>query len=524
MRAREMSLAAVMGALSCAVALYVSRGQMAGGPDAVSYLSLAESLSEGDGFRNWLESPMSTFPVGWPVAIWLLTLIGLGVQWAAFVWIAVSLIAIPLLSCVILRRCCDVVVVRILAVACVALSPVLLPWGFLALTEVPFTALLLGCCAAALVSLDEGRQRWIWVAVACGSLLPTMRYAGISVPVALAAWIWWATPEPGVETNKSSRRSMTASLALVAGLTPIGALVVRNLIVTDHAFGGRPPSLLSPLQVSLQAIAALGRAPLWAVESAPTVIAVASGLAVITALGWAAFRRGRSEPSGGRAARVLLVALTGAQVIALILARSTAEIDDLDSRLMAPACALCVLVGVSIIGDLARSERSVLQRVAVGALAVWLVIGAGLTARTVVKGNPDGYTGERWEAVHASRALAALPEECRRTTVDDVVEGRSVDCGVMANDPWGWYLSDIRPVLSPRERSNVDGRTDLEVLRRLTDKGASVYLLWTTVIEPYGFLLTPQELAERGQGKLNVEAVAEDDGITLYRLTAETSP
>ncbi|MEN0072220.1 MAG: hypothetical protein AAGC63_14680, partial [Propionicimonas sp.] len=206
---RELAIAVALGAVAAGLAILVSGGDMAGGPDAVTYLSLAQSLGGGGGYENWLESPLTTFPPVWPGVIWLVSQLGFSDETAALAVIAASLVAIPPLALVLLRRCTTSAPVRLLGVVAVALSPVVLPWGYLGLSEVPFTALVLGCLAAAVVSREDGRGRLIWLAVALAAVAPVVRYAGLAIPVSLACWIAWQWPR---------RRWVTAGAALGFGL------------------------------------------------------------------------------------------------------------------------------------------------------------------------------------------------------------------------------------------------------------------------------------------------------------------
>jgi hypothetical protein len=312
------------------------------------------------------------------------------------------------------------------------------------------------------------------------------------------------------------RRLLTAAAAALLGLLPLAAVLVHNFVVIGSLFGSRAPSSLNPLQATMQGIVASGRGTLWAIDAVPGPAAALAGVLLGAVVLYAVCSKGASEPSPhGHAARLLVAAMAVTQVAVLVVARSRAEIDDLNDRLLAPASVLMLLVVVAVVGDLARADRVIIRRVAVASLAAWMVIGVAATARAVRNGNENGYSGPSWEAIRDSHALEAVPEDCRRSDVAAVLTAAAdTECVVLANDPWGWYPGGVQPLMSPRRNSEFDGSSDLDRVTEAVESGVSVYVLRTSVTEPYGYLLTPDEWG----ANLEVEQLAVDGRLEVLRL------
>lgn len=516
---RETAAAWAIGLCGVALSLLVSRGQMAGGPDAVTYLSTAESLRAGEGLGNWLEHPMVTFPPAWPAAIALLMLLGLSADVAATVLVAIALLVTPRLVLALMRAATDSPTARLLGVVAVGLSPVLVPWSYLALSEVPFCTITLGAAVLAIRSRQPrlglpGRADAIRGdvalvgAIALSALAPLIRYAGLAVPVALAVWI--------ALDRERSRRWFASAAALVAGLVPLGIVMARNVSLVDSPLGERQPSSLNVLQVAQQGAVTMGRTAVWTLDAAPEAPSLLLGLVVIAATAWVSLRRGASEPDGGRSARLLLGLIAGVQWAVLVAGRTRAEIDDLDGRLLSLTAVLVVLLGMCLAGDLLESPTPVVRRLTLVAAVGWCVIGVLALGRGVVTSRDGvGYTSDRWSDVRELTELAQIPAGCRRMEVADIEDPeRSLPaCGVLANDVWGWYGSELSPLMTPRR---LDAEDDLGLVRRAVEQGSELYVVWTTVNEPYGYLVPEAQLDE----ELGLEVIGAGDDVTLYRVVA----
>ncbi len=496
----EQIVAWAAGLLAVAISWYASRGRMATAPDSVTYLSTAASLRAGDGFGNWLESPMATFPPGWPGVIAGVPFVSTST--AAFLVLALSLLLLPLLSLGILRRTTSSTPARIIGVVAVTLSPTVLPWTYTGLSEVPFTALVLGVVLAALASRES--RRWLWVAAGLAALAPLVRYIGVSTPIALAAWVAF--------DRRRARRWITAAGVVVIGLVPIGGLLLWNQSQAGASMGGRTASALSPIQAAGQALATIGRTAVWTFDRVPTPIGLLLSVAVIALAALAVFGARASDVERARRGRALLALIAVVQTLTLIAARSRVEMDDLDGRLLATTAALVLLLAACLLGDLQLHPSDTIRKVALVAGVAWCVIGFGAVGRGVLT-LPGGYEGDEWETARSIPALDDVPEECRQLTVGDVDGGEFPDCGVLANEPWGWYPSSFRPLPSPRR--GPDGQSaELDRLRDAVADGSTVYVLWTTVDEPWGSYVPVADMEQ----ELKMTELGSGDGIAVYRV------
>ncbi len=351
-------------------------------------------------------------------------------------------------------------------------------------------------------------HRWLWAAVALGSTAPLIRYAGVAVPVALALWI--------LLDRRRAARIRLGITALIAGLAPLAVDLGINVATSDAAFGERLPSSLNPIQVLQQGTTAIGRTVLWTLDSTPAAIGLVLGVGLIALTTWMTLRPGRSEPTGGRQARLLVGIAAATQFAVTVAARARSEINDLDGRLLAPTAVMVLILAGSLVGDLRASPTQWVRRLALGAGILWCVIGVlalGRSTITALDGN--GYTSDAFVRARSLPELAEIPPECRILSVNDLSgDFGSESCGVLANEPWLWYRSDLRPLITPRH-----GDREAEDLARVDDalaSGAQLWIAWTTVNEPYGYLLDLDELRDH----FNLELEGRDQGVQLYRVTS----
>lgn len=516
----ETAVSWTVGVLGAVAMIVVTRGRMAASPDSVTYVSAAQSLLDGGGFATWLEDPLATFPPLWSLTMAAIGFLGIGVENAAVVLMTAAVAVVPPLTLAVLRRTTGDSTARIIGVVAVGLTPVLLPWSFQALSEVPFTAVLLGTIALALlgdpstdplgVNTPTGpvvvSRRWLWAAVALGSTAPLIRYAGIAVPLALSLWVF--------SDRRRSDRVRLGLLTLVAGLAPIAVDLGINVATTDAAFGERLPSSLNPIQVLQQGTTAVGRTALWTLDSTPAVIGLLLGVGLVCVVVWMMLRPGHSEPKGGRQARLLVGMAAGMQFAVTVAARARSEINDLDGRLLAPTAVTVLILAASLIGDLRLSPTLWVRRLAFGFGALWCVVGVLALGRSTVNALAgNGYTSDAFVRARSLPELSQIPEGCRVLSVNDLDNNLgSGSCGVLANEPWLWYRSDMRPLITPRH-----GDREAEDIKRLSDaidSGARVWIAWTTVNEPYGYLLDIDELREH----FDLTLLGSDEGVELFSV------
>jgi hypothetical protein len=487
------------------IALFVSRLHGAASPDPVTYISTVESIRSGSGWGNWLEMPLVTFPPAWPIIISSLTYLGISADNSAMIWVLACLVVIPPLALGILTRCTGDARIRVIGAAAVALTPIATPWGYQAMSEVPFIVVMLAAILMMLRWMESERTSALVAAGILASCAPLIRYAGLGVPLGATAWLLLSSRD---------RRSALRSLIFGAlSLVPLVAVAVSNLARTDSAFGERPASTVGLINASKQAIATVGRVSLWTLDAAPTVVSIALGLATLAVLGYGCVRSlpGDADEVGRPlVVRRLLGLVAIAQMAVLVYARGTAELNDIDDRLLAPASVLLVLLAFATLSGLVQQRLTTPRLIGVGLLAAWLVVGGAILTRGAVK-NRDGiaYRSPRYRAATSAEFLATVPAKCRLLTADVLESSTPPRCGVLANEPWLWFGSQIRPLSSPRR-----GTHDLETLNRALAQGSEIYVLWSTVNPPAGGLLGIPEL----RASSSIEVVGQNESVTLYRL------
>jgi hypothetical protein len=492
-------LAWALGGLSGIVIVLVAGRSMAVSPDSVTYIAAAESVAAGDGLGTWLEPTLLVFPPAWPLAIAVLVRLGLDGSTAALVLVVASMVCIPPTALGVMRAITADARAQVVGVALTALAPTILAWGFMGLSEASFVLVVL-LCVRSLLASRNGSPRLLALAVLLAGLAPLIRYAGVGVPLALGAALLLDSERP--------RRVLLAAGATVAGLLPIGALALRNLIAYGEPFGERRPSAVGPIGVVVQGLEGLGRSALWGIDAAPRVIEAALGALVVLAVLAIALVAGRSEPVGGRVARLTVAVFALVQWVVMVAGRSRAEIDDLGPRLLAPTAALVVLLGAAAFGDaLAAARRPVRILVAIG-VGCWCLVALGATARFALRDDVNGYDQPLLVEARALGALDDLPDGCRG---EQPAASEGADCVVVANDPFLWFDSPLRPGVTPQVVDS-GGSATVPELRDAAAAGTEVYVLWTPFDRKN---LVP--LAEL-EDQLGLELVDENRGVQLYRV------
>jgi hypothetical protein len=415
--------------------------------------------------------------------------------------VALSVLLTPLLGWRVLARCTDERVAQLLGAVALAVSPIVLSWSFMGLSEVPFVALLLGCILAALRSVD-GRRWLLPVAVGLAAVAPLVRYAGVGVPLALAIWIGLFRP--------GGRSWLAGAGAAVAGLAPLSAVAIWNSSRAGSAFGPRVESQEGALAVVGQGVSGIGRTVLWGLGANVGPIAALLGVALVAASTAAVLGRAGSAPDDGRSARILVALMAVVQWAVMVASRIRADFDVLGPRLLAPTAVLALLLTLALVGDARRSPSQVLRTAVVAGAALWCLVGVAVVARSASQPDVNGYYGPSYVSARSAADLARLPDRCRTATSDPVAEP---GCLLIATEPWAWYDSELRPAASPRagEQEGVD----LEVLARRIDAGDEVYLLWTP--GRAGSVAGPEQL-DRALGL--DEVGGQGSSLRIYRVGA----
>ena len=193
-------------------------------------------------------APMVTFPLGYPVLIVLISLLGTSLQSAAWVVSATSTTAsVPVLAWIarrmgLSRMLCNAVT------GCFVINGTVVEFGGSALSEAPFALCLLLGTALLLHAADlSDRRAWIrWAAAGFAfAAAYTVRYAGLFFILALAV----QTARYGLAGNSARARGYATALGV--SLAPLVVVISRNLALVGN-WRGRDEMLVSnPLHAAL---------------------------------------------------------------------------------------------------------------------------------------------------------------------------------------------------------------------------------------------------------------------------------
>jgi len=217
--------------------------------DSFQYLSVAENARQGFGIktsiahfdeeRSWgaLPAPITTFPVGYPLAIAAVSATGLHPQTAALFISMFSCSAIILLIEFIFRLMGITPFWRMIGVAAFVLNCITLTLAASAVSEALFTALSLSAVALLALALRrcEAKKSWVACAIAAGLALGCadwVRYAGLLFWVGISA--------AGIAMLLSNRRNTARPVLLTGAVAalPIFAQALRNIVLVGSWRGG----------------------------------------------------------------------------------------------------------------------------------------------------------------------------------------------------------------------------------------------------------------------------------------------
>lgn len=551
-----VAAAAIVPAALAVIAARVDRPTV--GPDAVSYIAVADSLRTGGGLGFFLERPLTTWPPLWPALIavgetitgWRGDLVALAMN---VVLLALVVVAGSHLAGHVLERRS----VRYVLLAGLAVSPMLIGLGIIVQTEIAFVLgatlslilILHGIAptpaspspssppaaspstaspsAASLPTADrsapltgqvepssscDGSRTWFLAGA--GAVLAVCFYvryqAFYAVPI-LGGWLLVRT----WMTSRSLRRTAVATAAFVLTATvPSAIWMVRNLVTSDTIMGPRFPSdrgLANNVADGFATLAKFvsslptGPASLLALLGVSIVAVVVVTLALTgehpgPRTWWLSVRTAFLGPVG------LLVTFVVGFSCLMAATRSVVGFDDLDIRLLAPC-----MIPVSIlflhwaeVVLLDSSRWAVLGRVAIG---TWLALQAVVTLLLLGPANAQlgdtGYNAPRAVAAATSPALARVPD----------------GCVLYSNNAGDLYRGGTNAELSPRKvEYKSDQRTnDLRDLQKAVDGGQAACLAWVGYTDD-------DEVYSREELSTVVRLVqlGASDGVTVYRMEPRT--
>jgi hypothetical protein len=414
--------------LGCGLVLYATapRGPALSGDSAV-YVSVADALATGRGFRQFDDVPYTRWAPLLPLLLAPWSALGIDPARASQGLNLLALATTLGLAASWLARRVVSVAIRGFALAFLLASATLIETAVFVWSDLPFLALMLGALVAwdALddVAASAQRRRVALVAGACTAAACLMRYAGLAlVPVGVAMILVFPAPTvPAERAGRVKRREDAARFAALA-LAPIALWVAHNFAVGAGPFGPRAASGIGPLAQSRDLLAALG---VWAVGSGRgTSFRAWAGLGLTAALTLpliAARRSGNTRPPASVVAMVGFVAASAALLVGW---SSYASIERLNERYTIPLVVPGVLVAAWAADQtVARSGRAFRRRLVLAviatALGLWIGVAAVRTARHVERyrgAGTWGYNTARWDRSLATgllHAVAGLPADAR---------------------------------------------------------------------------------------------------------------
>ena len=221
------------------------------GNDSFQYFSVAENALTGHfGYTSLIHrdaerafgvvpAPMVTFPLGYPMAIALVSLVGLSVQSAALVVSALSTVACLLLLAWIGNRLGWSRRLRNATLAILVFNATFTNYGAWATSEALFSCVvLLGVALVIATRLDADGGRWRWAAagLAFGATY-FVRYAGLFFVLGLAVVVIWHL----LASNRVLAKGYAIAFFVASIIVLVG--VARNIVLVGDWAGhptGRP--------------------------------------------------------------------------------------------------------------------------------------------------------------------------------------------------------------------------------------------------------------------------------------------
>lgn len=485
---RVLVAQAAVGLVAAAVVLIATRDDPVLSADSITYLSTAEHLRAGDGYRDFTGEPLTHFPPVFPV---LLAVGGRSLAWAALIGAAAAAVTAALLVGILAAR------VRLSAAiaggALYVLAQAVVRTEQTVWSEGPYVALSLAVIAVlGREPLRAGRAAGAGLLAGLGFLT---RYAGAGlVATGLVMVVVAARGD-----RRITVRNGGAYLAASGGL---GAMwVARNVAATGeplgpHFRGGAGDSL--DTLVDLQVIA-LGRllidldASGWATQPAGAVALVF----LLGATMAVALQRRRNVVDVGMAAYALT------SIVLPIVSRAIAG-THVEARIMFPA--MIPLVYFLVVAADGRLRAPVGRALATLVGAAWVT--AGLAAA--------------WTAPDRLAGSAADPEPFSPQLYEHVA-ALADDSAVLTNNPWRvWWQTGHDPVefafTRPTPGNSHFPLSGAEIVSRAC--AGPTYLAWFPELQNANggtpFQIRPDLVVSVGLDR--VESV--DDGGELFRVVA----
>jgi hypothetical protein len=398
-------LGVIAGAAAAIVALAITRAPGPGlSPDSASYVSAAEFVARGQGYRisiaPWHSpdstAPLAHFPPGYPTAIALPLSLGLPpLQSARWVNATAAFLDLALVVEMVALAAGEVAAV-LLAIALLVM-PAFLEVHLDVLSE----PLFLACLAATLAAMFgaaramDPRRRLVWFfASGCAAAAAVMvRYAGAAV---CAAACLWALLLPGALRDRLRRAALTVAPSV---------LFTAAWVIRTHLAGGvhtiRRIGAYGDFWGTLrEGVATIVRwlVPLSSDETLPArgwiALIVLAALTLVIGRGGAVVRRLTTERSStppprsrhehGVAAATLLAAaslLSLCYAIVLVLSRLLADPDiPFDERILSPLFVLAAIIAAVTLRYWWRMSRKLPRVLGAVLVLAWLAASYHVTS------------------------------------------------------------------------------------------------------------------------------------------------
>ncbi len=493
--ARSSILASAFAALAASLVLFVTAPYGPGAsPDSVTYLSVARSVADGEGWVRFDGRPYVAWPPLYPLA--LSAGIGAGLEPATSARVlgalsyAVTLAMLVLTLARVTGSLSWAALGGILALA----SPPVIETYATAWSEGPFTALMaVAFWLAVRAEPDPRRRDVVALGVVLGAVCLT-RHVGVVLAAAVGCWLLLLP---------ATRRERLARGLLFGGVTAIGPLgwALRNLAETGTAAGGRGGASAPLAENAHEFATSLATLLSFDGLGAPSLALAAGVVLGLAGLGLAVAWRARPRPPAIPGLPALFILLYVAALIGL--ATWTPVSPLFGQRFGMPVWIPFVMLGISLGAAAWRRLPAPGPRVAL-ALVLGLVSLNAVAAAAIRVGE------------HRERGVVILGRaEWHSSGLIDAVRSRHPGTTVLSNNPHAIYFHTRFPVdYAPRRRGfrseTLESGTLAGLRRRVAAEGA-VPLAWFLFYgKGYGYY-TPSELAAEGFCLLGRDELA--DGI-----------
>jgi len=354
---------------------------------------------------------MVTFPLGYPLAIALVSLLGLPVQGAAFAVSALSTVAcVPLLAW-IANQLGWSRMLRNATVATFVFNAAVIDYGASASSEALFTlVILLGVTALVAARLDPDGGRWRWAAagLAFGAAY-FVRYAGLFFVLGLALVVIRRL----LASNRGAAKGYAVAFAIASIIVLVG--VARNFLLVGNWRGGNEKIVSNPL-LSLLVETAVAVKDLFVGTGFGLFVGPAFGTGwisiaralllvslVAAGIGWLIWsRQGRQQRANHddvilKSVGIDLLLLVGVYVACMFYAGLTTVISY-GTRMFVPLLPLLILlIGLEVHSILTTPARPNASRtpalLALGAsLCFYVIVNVFLILRPSAPSDPSSFT------------------------------------------------------------------------------------------------------------------------------------